>query len=103
MKAFCRTVKRFFTSEQHTCINGTKGVISLFLACLMLPFAYMADLLVESGRYSEAMSMAEQAVANAEMSTLADYDEYLMNRFGLAAVSQEKDCAQAFKTNLDTR
>ena len=101
MKAFCRTVKRFFTSEQHTCINGTKGVISLFLACLMLPFAYMADLLVESGRYSEAMSMAEQAVANAEMSTLADYDEYLMNRFGLAAVSQEKDCAQAFKTNLD--
>lgn len=101
MKGFCLKVKRFFTAKQHKYLNGSKGVISIFLACMMLPFAYMADLLVESGRYNESMSMAEQALANAEMSTMSDYDEYLMNRFGLAAVSQETECSAALNRYLN--
>ncbi|MGN0488108.1 MAG: hypothetical protein ACI4HO_02465 [Ruminococcus sp.] len=101
MKTFCLRIKKFCTTQNHRYVNGTKGVISIFLACMMLPFAYMADLMVESGRYNEAMSLAEQSVANAEMSTLSDYDEYLLERFGLLAVSQENDYDIVIRNYLD--
>ena len=96
-----KKIKRFFVSKNHKYINGSKGVISIFLACMLVPFAYIADLLVESGRYNSSMAIVDQSIANAEVSTLADYDEYLLERFGLMAISQEKPIDALFKSYHD--
>jgi ABC-type transporter Mla subunit MlaD len=87
-KAF-KKIKRFFTTKNHKYINGTKGIISIFLACMLVPVAYLTDMMIESGRYNQATSVAEQAVANAETSTLSEYDEYMLERFGFASVNQK--------------
>lgn len=101
MKRILFGIRHFFIGKHHKYINGAKGIISIFLACLLVPFAVLADMLVESGRYSQSMSLAEESVANAEMSTLSDYDEYLLERFGLLAVSQNKDLDAKFALNLE--
>ena len=97
MQKIFKKVRQFFISKNHKYINGPKGVISIFLACLMVPFAYIADVLIESGRYNSSLSMLDQSINTAQTSTLADYDEYLLERFGMLAVSQQTDIETLFK------
>lgn len=77
--------KRFFRKY----INGTKGVISLFLAILMLPFTMIAGVLINAARINSAAAIFDEALCNASNSTLGTYDEFLKDRFGLLAISQE--------------
>ena len=91
-----KKVISFFATYKNKIIKGSKGMVSIFLACLLVPFAYIADLLVESGRYGASMALGDQAVASAEMSTLAHYDEYLLERFQLMAISQKEDLRTVF-------
>lgn len=70
-------------------INGTKGVISLFLAILMVPFVSIAGALVNAGRINSAVAIFDEALCNASNSVLGTYDEFLRNRFGLMAISQD--------------
>lgn len=72
----------------HRYINGTKGVISLFLAILMVPFATIAGSLVNAARINSAVAIFDEALCNASNSTLGTYDEFLRKRFGLLAMSQ---------------
>ena len=72
----------------HKYVNGTKGVISLFLAILMMPFVTIAGVLVNAGRINSAVAIFDEALCNASNSTLGTYDEFLRNRFGLMAFSQ---------------
>jgi len=72
----------------HRYINGTKGVISLFLAILMVPFATIAGSLVNAARINSAVAVFDEALCNASNSTLGTYDEFLRKRFGLLAMSQ---------------
>ena len=74
-----------------SCINGVKGAISLFMAVLMTPFLSIALLLVETGRYNSAVSLLDEAMGVSAVSTLANYDEYLKDRWGLLAFNQEHD------------
>lgn len=69
-------------------INGTRGVISLFLAILMVPFVTIAGALVNAGRINSAVAIFDEALSNASNSTLGTYDEFLRSRFGLLAISQ---------------
>lgn len=69
-------------------INGTKGVISLFLAILMVPFVSIAGVLINAGRINSAVAIFDEALCNASNSTLGTYDEFLRERFGLLAMSQ---------------
>ncbi len=69
-------------------INGTNGVISLFLALLMVPFASIAGVLVNSARINSSIAMFDEALCNASNSTLATYDDFLRERFGLLAMQQ---------------
>lgn len=73
----------------HRYINGTKGVISLFLAILMVPFATIAGLLINAARVDSAIAVFDEALCNASNSTLGTYDEFLRERFALLAVSQK--------------
>lgn len=72
----------------HRYINGTKGVISLFLAILMVPFATIAGSLVNAARINSAVAIFDEALCNASNSTLGTYDEFLRKRFGMLAMSQ---------------
>lgn len=73
----------------HRYINGVQGAISLFLALCMLPLVSTALLLVESVRYQSAMQLLGELIDSAQLSTLAHYDDYLDERFGMMSLSQD--------------
>lgn len=87
-------------------INGGKGVISILLAALMLPFLTLASYLVETGRYHEAVTLLDEAMDSASLSVLAEYDPYLRERFGLLAFRQDLNVKKEYQNylegNLDT-
>ena len=85
----------------HTWINGTRGAISLLLACLLLPFFSLAAVLVEAGRYQSAVKSLDGALGSSTISTLAQYDGYLKDRFGLLAVSQDSDLTDTTASYLN--
>lgn len=82
-------------------INGVKGSIALFLAVLMTPFLTICMLLVETGRYNSAVSILDEALGVSSISTLAEYDKYLHERWGLLAVNQEKDINTIYTSNMN--
>lgn len=83
------------------CINGVRGAISLFLAVLMTPFLSIAMLLVETGRYNSAISLLDEAMGVSAVSTLANYDDYLKDRWGLLAVDQKMDLETTYQSYLE--
>lgn len=85
----------------HRYINGTKGVISILLALLMTPMLSVALILVEAARYQSAVETLEELLDSAGLSTLANYDSYLEDRFGLLAVSQDGDLSDTFSGYLE--
>lgn len=91
MRKCLRTARKIYKKLNkgfHRYINGTKGVISLFLAILMVPFATIAGSLVNAARINSAIAVFDEALCNASNSTLGTYDEFLRKRFGLLAMSQ---------------
>lgn len=80
---------RAFRGFFHRYINGTKGVISLFLAILMAPFVSIAGVLINAARVNSAIAVFDEALCNASNSTLGTYDKFLKERFGLLAMSQD--------------
>lgn len=84
--------------KHYKYINGCKGVISIFLAALMIPFVSLADILIESSRYHAITSSLDQIMDSASISVLSNFDAYLMERFGLAAVSQQIDIDSTYNT-----
>lgn len=77
-----------------------KGAISLFMAVLMTPFLSIAMLLVETGRYNSSVSILEEAMGVSSTSTLANYDKYLHERWGLMAVDQGININSKYRENL---
>ena len=75
-------------TKQYRFINGTKGVISLFLACLLVPFTTLACALLTAARINSAVAIFDEALCNASNSTLGTYDSFLRKRFGLLAMEQ---------------
>lgn len=82
--------------KRYRYINGVKGAISLFLVVCVSPFLTIALLLVESARYQSAVGMMDEVIGSSMFATLADYDSYLDERFGLLALSQEISPNTAF-------
>lgn len=81
-------IKRWI-HHKYKYINGTKGVISLFLALVILPFTTIAGSLVNAARVNSAVAIFDEALCNASNSTLGTYDDFLRKRFGLLAMRQE--------------
>ena len=82
----------------HKWINGTKGALTLLLALLLLPFFSLAAILVEAGRYQSAVKMLDEVLGSSAVSTLANYDGYLLDRFGLLALSQDSEPTDTLNT-----
>lgn len=77
-----------FGETKHRYINGGKGVISIFLALLMIPFVIQADVLVEVSRYHAVLSALEEIMDFASSSVLAEYDQFVLDRFGILTINQ---------------
>ena len=84
----------------HKYINGSKGVVSLFLCLLMTPVLSVASALVEFSRYQNTESVFQEVMDCASLSTMANYDAYLQKRFGLFAVSQDCDIGAVYGDSL---
>lgn len=84
----------------HKYINGGKGVVSLFLCLIMTPVLSVASALVEFSRYQNTESVFQEVMDCASLSTMANYDAYLQERFGLFAVSQDCDIGAVYGDSL---
>uniref|UniRef100_UPI004056719E DUF5702 domain-containing protein n=1 Tax=Agathobacter sp. TaxID=2021311 RepID=UPI004056719E len=83
-------------------INGTRGAVSLLMALIMSPLLSISLLVVESARYQNAVELTEEIIDSAVFSSLADYDSYIEQRFGLLSISQENDLNRTFSDLIDT-
>lgn len=77
-----------------------RGLISLFMAILMTPFLSIAVMLVDTGRYNSAVSVLQETMDMAALSTLAEEDPYLRDRWGLHAIDYRKEISEEFEKNL---
>lgn len=82
-----KVVKSLFSKRKI--MRNTQGAISIFLAILMVPFTTIAGSLVGATRVNSASSVFDEAISNASNSTLANWDSFLKNRFGLLATEQK--------------
>lgn len=97
MKKRMKKIKLWFNKY----INGTKGVISLFLALVMLPFTSTALIIVESARYQNAIELVDEMLDCIGLSSIAEFDGYLEERFGLLAMSQETSPSTNFNKYMN--
>ena len=89
--------------KKHTkerLIKKTEGIISLLLVLLLVPFYSVAAILEEVGRYQSALRGFDSAISASETSVLAEYDQFLMDRFALLAIDQNKNIDQQFLSYL---
>ena len=82
-------MKKVFDFIKNRIIKATQGVISIFLALLLVPFTSIACGLVSAARINSAVAIFDEALCNASNSTLGTYDKFLKNRFGLLATKQD--------------
>ena len=90
-----------FSIKKSVLRKKTRGAVSVFLCIVLSPFIMLATVLVEASRIQENNTIASEIIDNATLSTLADYDQYLHNRFGLFAVSQESDISDRYSHYLN--
>ena len=82
--------------------HKSKGIISILLAVVFIPFMFLGTTLVELVRYNSTARAVDQSLALSELSVLADYDPYLMERFGLLAIDSENVDEAALSASVKT-
>lgn len=87
---------------RRTTKKRIEGIISVMLAFLMLPFISVAGVVVETGRYYSINTMLSEILGSASYSTLANYDSYLQDRFGLLATDQEETINETFQNYFES-
>lgn len=97
-QSILKKVRSFFNRHIH----GARGAISIFMALVLSPLLSVSLVLVESARYQDAVELMEELNDSAAFSTLAEYDSFLDQRFGLLSVSQEIDINTVFNDYLKT-
>lgn len=79
-----------------------QGVISIFLCVILTPILTIACMLVEMSRYQGLIASLNEIVDCSSLSTLANYDSYIEDRFGLFAISQDCDIGAEFDSYYST-
>lgn len=77
------------------------GSISILLCLLLTPFLSIALGLVEYSRYQEVLEITDEIYEITGISVLSDYDNYIHNRFGLLATTQENEFADGANSLLE--
>ena len=81
-------------------LRGCKGAISILLCILLTPFLSTAAILIEYSRYQSAAETLQELIDLSTFSTLAEYDSYVQDRFGLFSISQECKIEEEYSANL---
>ena len=90
MKDTKKRKKIFAKAKVKKCFMGS---ISILLCLLITPFLSLALGLVEYSRYQEVLEITDEIYELTGISVLSDYDNYIHNRFGLLATSQDHEFA----------
>ena len=77
--------------------RAVKGSISLFLAWIVTPLLGMTLLMIESIRYQDIIEEMIEINDLSAFATLANYDKFLKDRFGLLATSQDEKLTEQFE------
>ena len=72
----------------HELAQVSKGAVSILLIIVVTPFLSLTCFLVETVRYQDVLEMIFELEDIASMSTLAHYDSFLHERFGLMSMDQ---------------
>lgn len=80
--------------------KGCEGAITLFLCILMTPFLMLASALVEFSRYQETAELVNELMDCSALSVLANFDEYLEERFGLFGIKQNCDINETYNKSI---
>lgn len=94
-----KIIKKKFTRRKIK--KFANGAISLFLVVTMLPFLSIAALLIETNRYNSCISVLDEMMGSASLSTLSEYDRYLLDRFGLLSFDQQKNLELTYKNFIE--
>lgn len=94
-----RKSKRF---SKYKLIKGLRGSISILLCLLVTPFLSITLGLIEYYRYQELFALSKEVMNVSAVSSMAEYDEYIHDRFGLMCSNQDIDTDDEalFKDNL---
>lgn len=80
--------------------KGCEGAVTLFLCILMTPFLMLASALVEFSRYQETAELVNELMDCSTLSVLANFDEYLEERFGLFGIKQDCDINETYNKSM---
>lgn len=82
-------------------IKRCKGVISIFLCLILTPCMSLASALIEYSRYQGTLQTTKEVVNVSAMATMSNYDDYLLDRFGLLSMSQNSNVSAKFSNYFD--
>ena len=91
-----RKFKISFRSIMQKSRKPALGTISLFLSLVVTPILGLTCLMVETIRYQDVIEELTEISDISSLSTLAHYDEFLKDRFGLLATSQDDDISSIY-------
>lgn len=80
--------------------KGCEGAITLFLCILMTPFLMLASALVEFSRYQETAELVNELMDCSALSVLANFDEYLEERFGLFGIKHDCNINETYNKSM---
>jgi len=82
-------------------LSASKGAVSILLMIVTTPFLALTLFLVESVRYQDTLELVFELEDLVATSTLANYDEFLNDRFGLLAVDQTTALQERYDEYMD--
>ena len=78
-----------------------RGAVTIFLAICISPILTTTAFMLELNRLNSVVSILDELIGVSAISTLANYDEFLKDRFGLLAVTQDHELDEIFGTYFD--
>lgn len=83
-----RKAIRYFLKRK---VNGTKGMLSIFLALVVSPLLMSTFIFIEYARIQSIQELMKEVMGSSLYSTLGHYDDYVEERFDLLSISQKDD------------
>ena len=99
MAEFWEKVKRI---RFRQAVTSATGAVTIYLLLVMIPMMSIAVTLIEASRLQGAAESMKEIIDVSAYAALADYDEFVDERFGLLCTSQESTPDALFADYLNT-
>ena len=91
MKAWFKEKRKAIRHFLKRKVNGTKGMLSIFLALVVSPLLMSTFIFIEYARIQSIQELMKEVMGSSLYSTLGHYDDYVEERFDLLSISQKDD------------